>query len=157
MPLLVPPPVIAATTALLMWALHRWVPLAQWIAEPRHVLGLLVFAGGVALDLHAVLQFRRARTTIDPVHPARAATLVSSGVFALTRNPMYVGLALQLLGWAVWLGTASCLIGPPLFVALITFGQIAAEERVLAERFGEAYRAYREAVPRWIGPRSFRR
>jgi protein-S-isoprenylcysteine O-methyltransferase Ste14 len=96
------------------------------------------------------MAFRRAGTTPDPVHVDRASTLVTTGVYAWTRNPMYVGLTLLLCAWACVLAAPWTAAGPPLFAAYITRFQILPEERALSERFGEAYAAYLRRVRRWI-------
>ena len=83
--------------------------------------------------------------------PSKASQLVTGGVFRISRNPMYLGLTLLLVGWAIWLGNASPWLIPPLFVTLITVVQIIPEERALQQRFGEQYVSYQRSVARWIG------
>ena len=137
--------------ASLMWALHRWLPLGHLIAAPWNQLGVLPAATGVAISVAAFMRFRQARTTVNPREPKKASCLVADGVFRVSRNPMYLGLLLLLIGWAVWLGTASPWLVPPLFVIVISAAQIVPEEQALEELFGEEYRAYRQRVARWIG------
>jgi protein-S-isoprenylcysteine O-methyltransferase Ste14 len=137
--------------AFLMWALNRWLPLGRLIDAPWNQLGLLPAAAGAAIDVAAFLRFRQARTTVDPRNPRKASRLVTDGIFRISRNPMYLGLLLLLIGWAVWLGTASLWLVPALFVIVISATQIGAEERALEELFGDEYRAYRRRVARWIG------
>lgn len=99
----------------------------------------------------AFYQFHRAHTTFNPFRPEAATVLVTAGVFAWTRNPMYLGLFLLLLGWAVELGTLSAFAGPLLFVPLIQYVQIRAEERALHLQFGSDYDRYCQRVNRWWG------
>jgi len=134
-----------------MWALHHWLPLAHWIASPWNWLGVLVGALAIIVNVTAFAQFRRAGTTVNPLDPSKATRLVTDGIFSLSRNPMYLGLLLLLIGWAAWLGSASPWLVPPLFWAAITYGQIVPEERALAPLFGAEYLAYRQRVARWIG------
>ena len=82
--------------------------------------------------------------------PQAASSLVIVGVYKLTRNPMYLGLSLVLLGWAVFLWSAWALLGPIVFIAYISRFQIAPEERVLATLFGAEYSAYKAKVRRWL-------
>ena len=82
--------------------------------------------------------------------PQKASALVTSGVYRITRNPMYLGMLLVLAGWGVWLGNAAAFVGLPLFVAVLNLLQIAPEERVLRERFGDAFTRYAARVRRWI-------
>jgi protein-S-isoprenylcysteine O-methyltransferase Ste14 len=136
-----------------MWALHRWLPLGHWIATPWNRLGALPGAAGVALAVAAFLRFQRERTTVNPMDPSKASRLVTQSVFRISRNPMYLGLLLLLIGWAAWLGTASPWLIAPLFVIVITVAQIIPEERALHKLFGQEYVAYQRSVSRWIGQR----
>ncbi len=144
----VPPPLVALVCALLMWGLARSLPLAS-LQLPWQVQMLPALAG-LGLLSASVLTFLRARTTIDPLHPDRAARLVQTGCNRFSRNPMYLGLLLLLLSWALWLASGSALLGLPLFVGYLNRFQIAAEERYLSERFGDEYQAYRARVRRWL-------
>ena len=95
-------------------------------------------------------EFKRARTTINPFRPENSTVLVTSGIFRITRNPMYVGLTLVLLGWAAFLSSGWGLLGPVVFALYINCFQIAPEERVLSAKFGEAYTRYTARVRRWL-------
>ena len=150
----VPPPVIDAACALLMWLLARaaapaqlWPPGA-WPWASGAALTLAVLGGAVALA--GTLEFRRRRTTINPLAPHRASALASGGIYRVTRNPMYLGMLLVLAGWGVWLGNVAAWLGLPLSVALLTVLQIQPEERVLRERFGAEYERYAARVRRWL-------
>jgi protein-S-isoprenylcysteine O-methyltransferase Ste14 len=147
----VPPPVVALVAAVVMWLLHRRLPMARWIEPPWSWLGIVPAAVGVGLDVHAFRHFRHVGTTVNPMQPQQATRLVTDGIFGLSRNPMYFGLLLILIGWAMWLGTASEWLVPPLFMLGITYAQIVPEERALGELFGAQYLAYRRDVTRWIG------
>ena len=83
--------------------------------------------------------------------PSTASRLVTGGVFRISRNPMYLGLTLLLIGWAVWLGSASPWLIPPLFVTIVTLLQILPEEEALGQLFGQQYVEYRRDVARWLG------
>jgi protein-S-isoprenylcysteine O-methyltransferase Ste14 len=137
----------------LMWVLAHWMPLAQWISAPWNRLGGLVAAVGIAIAVAAFARFRNAGTTVNPLDPSKASRLVTDGVFRVSRNPMYLGLVLLLIGWAVWLGSASPWLVPPLFVIVLTVVQIIPEEQALSRNFGESYLLYRRSVTRWIGRR----
>ena len=99
----------------------------------------------------AFIQFRRAQTTVNPYKPETATKLVTSGVFAWSRNPMYLGLLILLLGWAVKLGTLSPFLGPLLFIPLIRYAQIRPEEYAMRMRFVKDYDDYCQRVNRWLG------
>jgi protein-S-isoprenylcysteine O-methyltransferase Ste14 len=103
----IPPPILMLLAAGLMWALGQWMPLAQWIGAPWNRLGGLVAAVGIAIAIAAFVRFRKAGTTLNPVEPSKATRLVTDGIFRVSRNPMYLGLLLLLIGWAIWLGSVS--------------------------------------------------
>lgn len=135
----------------LMWALDRWLPLAHWIEHPWNRVAGLPVAAAIAVSAAALMRFRRARTSVNPVDLSKTSRLVTDGIFSITRNPMYLGLSLLLAGWALWLGSASPWLVPPLFVMVITMVQIIPEEQALGRMFGEQYFGYQRRVARWVG------
>src|ERR1700704_5971868 len=137
--------------AALMWALHCWLPLGHLIATPWNYFAALPAAIGRAITVAAGMRFRKARTTFDPLKPRAASCLGTDGVFRVSRNPMYLGLVLLLIGWALWLGPGRPSTTPPVFAVVISVAQVVPEEQALEELFGEAYLAYRHSVRRWIG------
>jgi protein-S-isoprenylcysteine O-methyltransferase Ste14 len=141
--------------AVAMWALDRWCPLLM-VFPPKtwNWLASCVMTSAAVAPVMAIFQFWRAHTTINPHKPESATTLVTSGVYAWTRNPMYLGLSLLLLGWAINLGTLTPLVLAPLFVPLIRHVQVRPEEQALQARFGQDYARYCQSVNRWFGRRS---
>ncbi len=97
-----------------------------------------------------VAAFRRERTTVNPLTPGAATSVVSSGVYSRSRNPMYVGFLLALAGWAVYLSNVAAALLLPAFVAYMNRYQIKPEERVLLAKFGTAFEQYMARVRRWI-------
>lgn len=144
------PPVVALLVALAMWAIAQVAPPLALPASLRLGAALAFAVAGGALAAAGAIAFRRARTTINPHTPDKSSSLVTTGVYRVTRNPMYTGLALTLAGWATWLGFGWPLLGLPLFIAYISRFQIAPEERALARTFGTAYATYRARVRRWV-------
>lgn len=102
----------------------------------------MVLAGGLA--------FRRARTTVNPLQPQSASSLVRGGIYSRTRNPMYLGFALVLLGWVVALGSWLGLLVLAGYVVFLNRFQIRPEERALEAIFGPTFLEYRDQVRRWI-------
>ncbi len=147
---LIPPPVIAAVIGALMWGVSRSLPWGGFAFEFQTPAALLLLAIGLLLALVAVVQFIAAKTTINPLRPANASTLITTGVFAISRNPIYLADLLLLAALAVWFGNALNIALLALFVWYINRYQIAPEERALAQLFGEAYAAYRARVRRWL-------
>lgn len=146
----IPPPLVALVLAGLMWGTARVTPVIPLAVPLRGGLALLLAALGLALGVAGTLAFRRARTTVNPLRPERSSSLVADGVYRHSRNPMYAGMLLGLLGWAAWLAAPAVLLGPALFVALITEFQIKPEEQVLATKFGADYDRYLGQVRRWL-------
>lgn len=148
----IPPPVVGLACAGLAWLLAGVAPALalHWPGRVALAVALLLAFMGLALELWGLWVFRRHRTTPNPLAPERARTVVQSGPFRCTRNPMYVGVALQLLAWCVYLRNPLALLALAVFVAYITRFQILPEERALAQRFGEPYRDYQRRVRRWL-------
>lgn len=145
-----PPLLLVLLAALLMWGLAGISPRLALDWGGRPVIALLLMLLGSSCCLSGVLAFRRAQTTVNPLQPDQASALVSSGIYARTRNPMYLGFALWLLAWAVWLAAPLALLGLVLFVLWMNRFQIQAEERALQALFGEAFADYCRRVRRWL-------
>ncbi|TCP56266.1 protein-S-isoprenylcysteine O-methyltransferase Ste14 [Tamaricihabitans halophyticus] len=115
------------------------------------VAGLLAGASAWLLGT-SVSKFRKSETTVNPIGPAEATSLVVDGPNRVSRNPMYVGMAGMLTAHAVFRGSWLASVPAGAFVLLIDRAQIPAEEAALRARFGSAYEEYRSRVPRWLGP-----
>ena len=146
----IPPPLMALLCVAAMWSLSRITPTLALTRDIRWLLTGVFVLVGISFDLRGLLVFLRARTSINPMKPNQASSLVVTGVYRHTRNPMYVGLACMLVAVAIFLNAPVALIGVAAFVGYITRFQIQPEERVLRQNFGEAYRDYCEQVPRWL-------
>ena len=145
-----PPPLVALLVAGVMWELAKLTPQMELSGSFRHLVSGVLFLTGVLLALSAALTFRRSKTTVNPLKPEAATALVSGGPFRVSRNPMYLGLLLVLVGWSVSLGAPWSLAGPVAFVFYIQRFQIIPEERVMALKFGVAYAQYCAGVRRWL-------
>jgi len=146
----IPPPAYMLIFATLMWLLNKYVPIIHWILPPGNKIGLLAIAGAFLMDLSSLILFFRKHTTPNPFKPDNASHLVTSGMYRITRNPMYLGLLIILSGWAVYLGSVTPFLLLPLFVWVINVEQIFPEEEILEKKFGQQYRDYKEKVRRWI-------
>jgi protein-S-isoprenylcysteine O-methyltransferase Ste14 len=147
----IPPPVWMLIVGAAMWALNQYWPVRTLISDPWRPLGWCVMAIAPITPVVAMVQFRRANTTANPHTPQSSTRLVTTGVYAWTRNPMYLGLSILLFGWAVKLRTLSPVVGPLLFIPLIWYVQIRPEEHALRAKFGAAYDEYCRHVRRWLG------
>jgi protein-S-isoprenylcysteine O-methyltransferase Ste14 len=150
MNLLLPPPVVLALIAAAMWGIDRELDTGRIAFTGQAPLAIALLAAGGGLMVAAVAAMFAARTTINPMKPARASKLVTGGVFRWSRNPIYLGDLLILAALAVWLGQIANLALLPAFVAYIGRFQILPEERALTARFGAEYAAYRARVRRWL-------
>ena len=146
----IPPPLITAVSAGLMYGAATLLPVLAVPSSLRIGGALALAAAGASLDLAGLIAFRRAKTTANPTAPQQSSAVVSTGIYRFTRNPMYLGLLCLLLAWAVFLSSAWALLVLPAFIAYITRFQILPEERVLAARFGSAYADYCARVRRWL-------
>lgn len=149
-PRLIPPVALLLSLAGVAFLTDRLVPWRVEAGRAPVLAAGIIAAVGIAVALLGVIEFRRARTTVDPMHPTRASAIVSTGVFRRTRNPMYVGFALLLLAWCAWLANPLALASWLAFVAYLDRVQIPAEEQALRERFGEAFTEYAARTRRWL-------
>ena len=146
----IPPPLQVIITATAMYGVSKTLPMlkfsvtgSKWLSVGLGITGLSVAAMGVT-------QFKKAQTTVNPKTPENATQLVTSGIYQYTRNPMYVGLVLILLGWALYLSHILTLVLLAVFISYMTRFQILPEERVMTQKFGDKYRAYLARVRRWV-------
>ncbi len=149
----IPPPLVAAIFMFAMWLLPLFPEPAPFDQPVRVTLALLVVVVGQGIAVAGMIAFRRAKTTINPVRANASSSLVSSGIYRLTRNPMYLGWALTLVAWALYLGNMSAIAALPIFVWYITRFQIQPEERILSRLFGPEFASYTAKVRRWVSPR----
>jgi len=146
----VPPVVLVAFVAVGMWALSRIspdfliaIPAAGWVASGIALVGM-------AIAVLGVLAFRTAGPTVDPRVPDQSESLVVSGIYRYSRNPMYLGFLMVLCAWGLWLGNVPALLFLPAFVLYMNRFQIAPEERFMREKFGDAFTRYCTGVRRWL-------
>ena len=133
-----------------MWLVARAAPASEFLFPARFVSAMGVVIIGIAIACMGLWSFSRARTTVNPMKPDASSTLVVSGIYRLTRNPMYLGILLLLIGWGIFLSNLLALLVLPGFVLYMNRFQIEPEERALTRLFGEAFLTYRNQVRRWI-------
>jgi protein-S-isoprenylcysteine O-methyltransferase Ste14 len=143
-----PPVAVLLVIALLMGLSVGIGPQLHWLHQRGIGVGLIL--GGVLVGVLGVVTFRRAHTTVDPRFPQKTTALVTSGIYRVTRNPMYLGMLLALAGWACWLGQILPYLALPIFVIYINRWQIAPEERALEQIFRQEFMLYRARVRRWL-------
>lgn len=143
----IPPPGIAAAAAGAQWLLTRRNPRRTHGGRTTAVV--LAVVGGT-IGARGLLHFDDAGTTFHPHHPEETTTLVTTGVYTRTRNPMYVGMGLGLVGLAAYHGRLVSLLPIPAYMAYLQRFQIGPEERALRDLFAEAYEEYTRRVRRWV-------
>ncbi len=142
------PPIWLVIGLVAIFALGHYLPLARFDSGFATGLGSFTILIGLMLLVHAGGMFKVAETDMIPFKEVSA--LVTTGVYRVTRNPMYLGMALVLFGTSITVGTFSALFIAPLFMAIIEFRFIRPEEAMLRDLFGEDFEAYSKLVRRWI-------
>ncbi|WDE07733.1 isoprenylcysteine carboxylmethyltransferase family protein [Thalassomonas viridans] len=146
----IPPVLLVLIFALLMWSVASWQPQAFLSAPYSLILALIAVISGALVALAGVLSFKRVSTTVNPMSPGQASSLVIRGIYHYTRNPMYLGFALALLGWGFYLANFYSLLLLLPFIAYMSRFQIRPEEAALEANFGEAFVRYKSQVRRWL-------
>lgn len=146
----VPPPLWMILTGAVMWLIARSpFSLAMEIPFTAELGTILIVVGGVVIAL-GMLEFAKLKTTVNPLDLSKTSRLATRGIYRVTRNPMYLGLTLLLVGWGCRLDSPVNFLLVAAFVAVMTQWQIKPEEAALRELFGEEYEAYCRKVRRWL-------
>jgi len=146
----IPPPLVMMIFAVMMWGVSLFESSAGLGQTVKGLLVGTLFLLGLAFAFSGVLSFRMSKTTVNPLKPETASALVTSGVYQITRNPMYLGFSVFLLAWAVFLSSVWSLVCVVGFMAFIQRFQIAPEEKALLSLFGQEFETYRLSVRRWL-------
>lgn len=149
MDLKIPPLVILLVSALAQIELADYLPIYSFGTLPLWI-PILWWAIGCVVMLLGVVEFRRKQTTVNPMKPDEATALVTSGIFKYTRNPMYLGMTLVLVGGTFYWSEVSTWIAVIFFIAYIHYFQIKPEERMVEQKFGESFQTYKANVRRWL-------
>ena len=145
------PPVAQGIIALIfIWLFNRYIPIFHIDIVFKGAVSLVIICIGVLVGVFGISAFIKLRTTVDPRYPERASKLVVIGIYRYSRNPMYLAIVFVLTGVSVYLGALSSFLVVFFFVAYINQFQIAPEERMLKQKFGEKYVQYIKQVRRWL-------
>jgi len=118
---------------------------------PAHKLvGLFLLSIAVLVGISAIVSFRKHKTTVNPTKPETSSTIVSSGIYSFSRNPMYLAMLLSLISLAYYLQHLTSLPIILVFISYMTRFQIMPEEKMLTKRFGQQYLEYQVKVRRWL-------
>lgn len=144
------PPAQFAITAAAMYGVSKIMPSLKFSLNGSTVLAVGLGVIGLSSAIMGVTQFNKAQTTPNPQALENVSSLVTSGIYQYSRNPMYLGLVLILLGWALYLSHFLAFILIPIFMMYMTRFQIQPEERMMTQKFGDKYQAYVSKVRRWL-------
>ncbi len=146
----IPPPALAILIAGAMWGISLITPLFEVPKFFRIAAAATVALVGIGSSVAAIISFRRAGTTVNPMKPETTSLVICEGIYRVSRNPMTVGLLLVLIAWAILLSSGWAWLGPVVFVLYMNQFQIAPEEKILSAKFGAPFFAYKSAVRRWL-------
>jgi len=144
----IPPLLVAFIFSFLIWVMPFQVKIDNTMA--LYIVSIILFSIGSIVSILGVWEFRKQKTTVNPMSPQESNSLVIKGIYIFTRNPMYLGFLLWLLSFGVFLRSPISLIAIILFVIYINIFQIIPEENILEEKFGKEYLKYKENVRRWL-------
>jgi len=133
-----------------MWAIHEFIQIEMLLFDSERYIVRVLLVLGVIIGILGVTEFSRRSTTVNPHKPQKTTTLVRSGIYRLTRNPMYLGMAIILLAGMVKFGNGINIIVIPLYIWVMNTVQIQPEEEVMEQKFGQKYLAYKKEVRRWL-------
>ena len=150
MKLKIPPAFVVLSFGLLMYLLARFLPVGSFDFFGREYLIKVLLGAAIGIAVVSMVQFYRAKTTIDPLTPSKASQLVTNGIYQYSRNPIYLALLLILLAWGLWLENAFNTILAAGFVYYMNAFQILPEEKALFQIFGKDYQQYCKKVRRWF-------
>ena len=143
------PPVIVVLFFAGIMALIAHYSVIDFTVFVAYLAASLVLIG-CASCVAGVVSFKLAKTTVNPNKPEQASKLVTSGIYRISRNPMYLGFAFILAGWGVWLSSVWAMLGVIGFIGYLTLFQIMPEERALTKLFGDEFTIYKARVRRWL-------
>lgn len=146
----IPPDVVWVLVAALMWVASVSTPHVAVPATLRTVIAATATIAGVLLMASARAALTDAETTWHPTTPEQTTSLVSTGVYGMSRNPIYLGMLLVMVGWAVLLSSPAALLLSAVFVVYLDRFQIGPEERALSSAIGQPYLDYARRVRRWL-------
>lgn len=150
MKLKVPPVIVVAITIFLMWVIDRYLSVEFLAFNAPKWFIILTSILGIACIVLGVIQFSVKKTTVNPHKPEDSTFLVSSGIYSISRNPMYLGMLIFLMVYGLFLGDGLVFLAFPIFIWYMNSFQIKPEEEMMIELFGDEYKDYQKRVRRWI-------
>ena len=146
----IPPPIVALISVAIMFGISRLLPEFTFIMPFKEIIVAILLLASISIMAAGIWEFRRASTTVNPLKPDTASSLVDGGIFNFTRNPMYLGMTGIQLALFIYLGNIISALLIPLFVMFIHHFQIKPEEQAMAKLFPSAFAPYCQRVRRWV-------
>ena len=150
MRLKIPPGIQVLFFSSAMLVISRYAVKASFGFPGINEFSLFCLTGGLVMIGSGIVTFRKVETTVTPLHPDKASSLVTIGIYQYTRNPMYFGLLLILFSFGLYLQNLASMFVLPIYVWFISKNQIIPEEEALQNVFGDDYKNYQDSVRRWI-------
>ena len=145
-----PPAALTLIVGAMMWITSEPMPADNYAISWVVTISVITLSVGAFFSVMGVIEFKKAKTTVDPRVPQQTSSLVNSGIYKLSRNPMYLGFLLMLIALAIYLSKIYAFLFLPLFIIYMNRFQILPEERFMKNMFGEEYASYLSKVRRWI-------
>lgn len=147
-PFMIKPPYIAFALLFLAWLAARYFSQFNFIISPFNRIGIIILALGLSMTFFSFYFFKKNKT---PIIPGQKPTfVVAEGPYQFTRNPMYLGVTIALLGAAIFFGNALSFLSPLIFFFMMNYYFVPFEEKLMENIFGEKYLQYKKKVRRWI-------
>jgi protein-S-isoprenylcysteine O-methyltransferase Ste14 len=146
----IPPPILALVMVILMSIIASITPSLSFTINGSKILAVFLGLSGFLIIIISIATLIRARTTEDPTDPSKTTTLVVSGIYQYSRNPIYLGAVICLFGFSILLSNIIALLFIPFYIYYLNRFQIAPEERYLLTKFGENFQEYQLRVRRWL-------
>ena len=143
-----PPPLVALAFGFLINYTKNIFPKIE--IKNEIIFGSFMIISGLIIILSAITLFKKYQTNITPLNPSNATKLITDGIYKFSRNPMYLGLLLVLLGISTILNPIGGLFLIPLFILYLNFFQIIPEENAMVDLFKDEFLEYKKNVRRWI-------
>ena len=143
-----PPPFVALASGFLIKYTKSIFPIIEF--KNKFIFGSFMITSGLTIILSAIILFKKYKTTITPLKPSRATKLIVNGVYKFSRNPMYLGLLLVLIGVSIMLNPIGGIFFIPLFILYLNYFQIIPEENAMIQLFKGEFLKYKRNVRRWI-------
>jgi protein-S-isoprenylcysteine O-methyltransferase Ste14 len=145
-----PPMLVSLLAGVLMWVISAISPSFTVLLPFRSIIFIFTAIAGIAIVFSSGHSFTNAKTSFNPIKFDKVTSLVTTGIYSFTRNPMYLGVMIVFAGWAYYLGNIFAVMIITLNIIYLNCFQIKQEETVLEEKFGQEYLSYKSRVRRWI-------